>query len=119
MEQSHVMNLNLNQVLAIVLVVLGVFVASTAQLTDLFGAGNAHIIVSLSGLLMSILSGILGVLTGQAGQIKAVRSMPGVDQVVVNANANATLAGLAVDRGEPKIKIAPGAEAAVKATAAS
>ena len=112
------MNLNINQVLAIALVILGVFVASTAQLTDLFGPAVAKTIVSVSGLFMSILSGIVGVLTGQSSQIKAVQAMPGVEKIVVNAQANSTLAGLAVDPAQEKIETAPGAGAAVARTAA-
>lgn len=111
------MNINLNQVLAIIVVVLGVLVASTANLTDLFGPTTAKLVVSASGLLSSVLSGILGVLTGQSGQIKAVQNMPGVDNIVVNKQANPTLASLAVDPAQPKVVAAPGAEATIAATA--
>jgi hypothetical protein len=111
------MNLNANQVVAIALVILGVFVASTAQLTDLFGAMAAKYIVSFSGLLMSILSGILGVMTGQSSQVKAVQAMPGVEKIVVNAQANETLATLAVDPAQAKIEALPSAQAAVNKTA--
>lgn len=113
------MNLNLNQIIAIIVVILGVFVASTAQLTDLFGPLVAKTVVSASGLLMSVLSGILGVLTGQASQVKAVQSMPGVDNIVVNKQANPTLAALVVDPNQPKIVASPGAEAVIAATAKS
>lgn len=109
--------MNANQVLAIILVVLGVFVASTAQLNDLLGTTDAKIIVSISSLLMSILSGVLGILTGQGGQIRAVQSMPGVDKIVVNSQANSTLATMAVDPSQDKIETAPGAAGAVAATA--
>lgn len=111
------MNLNINQVISIALVVLGVFVASTAQLTDLFGPNVAKTIVSLSGLLMSIMSGVLGIITGQSGQLKAVQAMPGVEKIVVNSMANNTLASLAVDQQQDKIEAMPSAAAAVAATA--
>ena len=106
------MNLNRNQIIAIVLVVLGVLAASAAQLTDLFGAKIAHTIISSSSLLMSILSGVLAVLTGQSGILKDVQAMPGVDKVVVNKDANSTLAAAAVNPNS-KVEAAPGAEAAV------
>ncbi len=35
--------------------------------------------------------------------VKAVRSMPGVEDIVVNAKATPTLAAMAVDPSEPKI----------------
>ena len=111
------MNININQIIAIVLVVLGVCSASTAQLTDLFGAGAAKYIISGSGLLTSILSGVLGIITGQGSIIKAVQAMPGVERISVNSQANSTLATLAVDPNQGKIETIPGAAAAVAATA--
>jgi len=48
------MNFNRNQVIGIVIVVLGVLTASTSQLTDLFGPGATKAIVSASTLLMSM-----------------------------------------------------------------
>lgn len=105
--------MNLNQGLSIALVVLGVFVVSTAQLTDLFGPNTAKTIVSVSGLSMAILSGILGVLTGQVGQAKATASLPGA-QIVVGRNASPALAALAMDPTQPNIVPAPGAEAALQ-----
>ncbi len=113
------MNLNTNQVLAIILVILSVLVGSTAQLTDLFGAHVTQDVVSVASLLMAVLNGILVVITGQTGQIKAVRSMPGIEKLVVNDQANATLAQMAVDPTEPKIGAKPDSLAAVKATAAA
>lgn len=112
------MNLNTNQVLSIILVVLSVLVGSTAQLTDLFGPVVTKDVVSIAMLFSATLNGILVVITGQSGQIKAVSGMPGVDKIVVNRNANTTLAELAVDPTQPKIGASPEAVAAVKATAA-
>lgn len=110
--------MNINQAIALVLVTLGVFVASTAQLTDLVGPGATKLIVSLSSLLMSILSGVLGVLTGQSGQLKAVDAMPGVDKIVMNRQATVTQANMVVDPNS-KAEAAPGAEAVIQATARS
>lgn len=111
------MNLNINQVLSLILVVLGVFVASTAQLTDLFGPLVAKTIVSLSSLLMAMMSGALAIITGQSSQIKAVQAMPGVEKIVVNSQANSALATLAVDPAQAKIETTPASAAAVQATA--
>lgn len=113
------MNLNRGQVISIIIVVLGVLVASTAQLTDLFGVNATKYITSASTLAMSILAGINTILQGQGSQIAAVQAMPGVEKIVVNARANDTLATLAVDPAQNKIEASPGAVAAVQRTAAA
>lgn len=109
--------MNLNQIFAITLVVLGVLAASTAQLNDLVGPTATKTIVSIAGLLTSIISGILGVLTGQASQVKAVQAMPGVEKIVVNKEANQTLAALAIDPLQDKVEALPTDESAVTKTA--
>lgn len=111
------MNLNRGQILSIIVLVLGVLMASTAQLTDLFGPATTKYIVSASSLLVSILSGINTLLSGQGGQLQAVRSMPGVEKILVNSQANATLATMAMAPLEGKIEPTPAAQAAVAATA--
>lgn len=63
------------QIFSISLVVLGVLVASTGQLTDLFGPQVTKYVVSAAGMLMSILSGISAIVTGQTQQIKDVVAM--------------------------------------------
>ena len=108
------MNLTINQWISIALVVLGVNVASTAQLTDLMGPQAAKYIVSLSGLLMSIVAGVQGIISGQASQLKAVQAMPGVETILVNKQANQTLARLALDQAQPKIDVLPEAAKAVR-----
>lgn len=111
------MNINRSQVLAISIAVLGVLMVSTSQLTDLFGPTVTKSIVSASALLNSILGSILAVITSQGGQVRDVLAMPGVDKINVNANANQTLAAIAVDPTVDKISPTPAAEAAVTATA--
>lgn len=96
-------NLTTNQIIAIIMVILGVLVGSTAQLTDLLGASTTKTIVSLASLANTMLSGIMVVLTGQVAQIKNVIAMPGVEKITVNANANQTLAQVAVDPAVNKI----------------
>lgn len=113
------MNLNSTQVILIIIAVLSALSGAAAQLTDVFGATTAHTIVSASGLLSTIMTSILVPLTGQTAQLKAVQAMPGVESIQVNAKANNTLAALAVDPTQDKIEAAPGAEQAVKKTAAS
>lgn len=97
------MNLNRNQILAITIAVLAVLMASTAQLTDLFGHAMAQNIISAAGIVNGMLSGVLAIVTGQAGMVKDVRAMPGVETIQVNAQANPTLAAIAVDPKEPKV----------------
>lgn len=97
------MNLNRNQVIAIVITILAVLMASTAQLTELFGSTAARSIISAAGLLNGILSGVLAVITGQAGMVRDVAAMPGVEKIAVNTNANPTLAAVATDPLQPKV----------------
>jgi len=111
------MNLNGNQVLSIILIVLSVLVASTSQLTDLVGPGMTKTVVSIASLLSAILNGVMAVITGQSSQVKAVLAMPGLDKMVINKNAGAMLATLAVDPAQDKIEASPEASAAVQATA--
>jgi len=112
------MTLNLRQVLALILAVLGAITASTAQLTDLFGPTAAKTVISIAGLLNTILSVVVATTSGQASVIRDVQAMPGVDKIIVNEKANSTLASLAVDPKNEKIDAKPSAQAAVNATAA-
>ncbi len=111
------MNLNGKQLISIAIVILGVLMISTAQLTDLFGPKVAKSVVSLAALLNSILAGIMTVITSQTGTVKDVLAMPGVDKINVNAQANQTLAAIAVDPTINKISPTPQAQSAVEATA--
>lgn len=111
------------QRLALTIAILGLMSGSTTQLTDIlspFGS-MAPLIVKEIVSVSTFVSGVLGIfvmfMTGQSSQVQAVRAMPGVENILVNAKANPTLAKLAVDPAEAKIEIKPGAEAAVQATA--
>lgn len=97
------MNLNMKQVLAIILAILSVLSGSTAQLTDLLGVTAAKAVISSASLAMSVLSSVLAVLTSQDKIVKDVASMPGVQRIDVNANANPTLASIAIDPMQPKV----------------
>lgn len=113
------MNLNQGQVLSIIIGILGVWVASATQLTDLVGPAITKIIIAASTLTMSSLAVVNTILQGQGSQIAAVQSMPGVEKIIVNSQANATLATLAVDPTQAKIEATPQATAAVQRTAAA
>ena len=82
------MNLTLIQKIAITMAVLGVLSTSGVQLTDILGSGIAKSVVSVSGLINSVLAAIVAVISGQSAIIKQVASMPGVERVSVNADAN-------------------------------
>lgn len=102
------MNLTGKQWLAIAGAVLSVLMVSTAQLTDIFGAGVAKNIVSIAGLGNMILSSVLAAISGQANLIRDVAAIQGDDgkpavRINVNANAPATLASAAVDPAQPNI----------------
>lgn len=111
------MNLNRNQIIAIVIAVLGVMIGSTAQLTDLFGATATKSIISVASLLNSVLSSILAVITSQGNTVKDVLSMTGVEHLSVNKQANTTLANMAVDPTLNKIAPTQDAMATVIQTA--
>ena len=109
--------MNTKQILSLAIVVLGVLMVSTTQLTDIVGPTMTKTIVSLSSILNSILAGTLGVLTSQMNTVKDVQDMPGVDKIVVNKDANSTLANLAVDPANAKIESNAADQAAVQRTA--
>lgn len=111
------MNINHKQVLSITLAVLGVLMVSTTQLTELFGAPLAKTIVTIAGVINSLLASIMAVITSQGGLVRDVQAMPGVDKITINAGANQTLAQIAVDPANEKIEASPGAGAAVNRTA--
>lgn len=105
--------LNGTQLVLILAAVLSALSGATAQLSDVFGTGTAHLIVSAASLANTLLTSILVPLTGQVAQIKAVQAMPGVETISVNAKANQTLAALAVDEAQPKVEATPQAAAQV------
>lgn len=111
------MNLNQNQIIAIIVGVLSFLMSATAQFTTLFGQQMASDIVSIISILNGMASVVLAVMTGQAGSVKTVLAMPGVAHIDVNANANQTLAKLATDPTVNKIAPLPEAVDAVTKTA--
>lgn len=111
------MTLTLKQWLAIFAAVLSAVAVATTQMTEIFGPTLAKSIMGAAGLLATILNTVLAIITSQTGTIKDVQSMPGVDKITVNAQANSTLASMAVDPANQKIEATPGSAAAVGRTA--
>ena len=117
------MSLTTVQKLAIAIAFLGFIAGSATQLTDIlspFGS-NAPLIVKEIVSLSTFVSGGLGVIlafiTGQVNAVKVVRSMPGIENIDINAKASPALAALAVDPTETKLNIIPGAADAVATSA--
>lgn len=112
------------QKIALAIAVLGFAAAAGPQLTDIFAPFGSIApvivkeIVSVAGFVSGILGVVLSFATGQASQVKAVQAMPGIEKIVVNSQANAALATLAVDPEQDKIETVPGSEKAVQKTAA-
>jgi len=106
-------NLTTVQKLAIVLAILGAVAGGGSQLTDILGPALTKTIVALAGLLSTVISSTMVVITGQANAVKFVQSMPGVQQITVNSQANQTLASLAVDPNQTKVVATPEAAGAV------
>ena len=117
--------MNTPQKLALTIGILGFVATGGTQLTDIFAPFGSMAplivkeIVSIAGFVSGVLGIVLTFTTGQGSQVKAVQDMPGVDKIVVNKQANATLATMAIDPAQEKIEAAPGAEAAITATAKS
>lgn len=109
--------MTMNQILALIAVVLSVLMSATSQLSDVFGPTAAKDIVAIAGLLNAVITGIIGAYSGQGSQVRNVLAMPGVEKLFVNEKANQTLASIAVDPAQMKIESTPSAEAKVNQTA--
>lgn len=111
------MNLTGKQVFGIVCAILSVITLSTTQLTDLIGPGPTKTVVTLASLVNTILQSIVVAMSGQSSLLTDVQAMPGVEKITVNAQANKTLASLAIDPANDKIDAAPGTIQAVSEAA--
>lgn len=110
-------NLTSGQILALVICTLGVLTTSETQLDVVIGVTYTKVMIALSTISISVLSGWMAILFGQSSQIAAVSAMPGVEKITVNAKANQTLAAMATDVTQDKISPIPSETAAVAATA--
>lgn len=102
------MNLTPIQKIAITMAVLGVMSTSGVQLTDILGSGIAKSVVSVSGLINSVLAAIVAVISGQSAIIKQVAAIQGDDgkpavRINVNSNAPTVLAQVATDPAQPNV----------------
>ena len=97
------MNLNGKQILAIIGAVISVLMVSSAQLTDLLGAGWAKYIVTIAGLINMILQSVTVALSTQTSLVRDVSAMPGVERITVNAAASPALASVAIDPAQQKV----------------
>lgn len=91
------MQINLKQVIGIVIAILGVLMISTAQLTDLMGAGAAKTVTSVAALLNSILGSVMAVITSNTQTVKDASDTTGVEPIRINRDASKSLAAMAVD----------------------
>lgn len=111
------MNLTGKQIIAIIAAVVSALMLATTQLTDIFGPTVAKSIVSVAALANMILNSVIAALTGQANLVKDVAAMPGIQSISVNAQANQTLASVAMDPKVDKVAATPQAVDRVIATA--
>lgn len=101
------------QWLGVVVLLNGVIIGGTTQLTDLFGAGVTHKLVSIAGLGNMFFGGMVTMFSGQGTMIRNVAAMPGVESIKVNGLANTALAQIAIDPDQAKVESTPQAEAKV------
>lgn len=111
------LQLNGKQWLGIVGAVISVLMVSSAQLTDLMGAGPAKYIVTIAGLFNMLLQSISVALSTQTSLVKDVAAMPGVEPLRINALASPALATAAIDPANKKIAPTPEAKEEVTAIA--
>lgn len=81
----------------------GGLITGAALLQTLIGQDLTIKVVAGLGIAQIIIGAIGGQLSTQANLVKDVAAMPGVDKVVVNANANQALAQAATDADQPKV----------------
>jgi hypothetical protein len=93
-------------------------ITGAALLNPLFGETHALQIVSVLGISNIVLSSIGTAFSGQGNLVKDVLAMPGVEKINIGAQANQTLAQLAVDPAVDNISPTRDAQAVVSATAA-
>lgn len=91
------------QVCLIIASVLSAVAGATAQLTDLFGASVAHVIVSAVTFANVILTAVMTPLVGNASMVKSVAALPGVSRIAVNEQATPAVAAVATDPAQTKV----------------
>lgn len=112
-------NLTVHQILLIFVAVCSALSASSATLGDIFDAPTVKMIVGFSNMLNTIIASIVVALTGQAGLVKQVAAMPGVEEIKVNQEANQVLAAVAMDEKQDKVVPIPSQQDTIAKTAES
>lgn len=97
------MNITSKQWFQIITSIIGGLTTGAALLQTLFGQDVTIQIVAILGIANIIMGSVGAALSGQASLVRDVAAMPGVERINVNANANSTLASVAVDPAEPKV----------------
>lgn len=110
-------NITKSQWFQIIGIIIGAIIASSSLWTQLFGNTTAQVIVSVTGFVSTIASGVGYILTGQGQMVKDVAAMPGIQSITVDSGANQNVAQVAVDEAQPKVNASPAAEATVQQTA--
>lgn len=110
-------NLTLVQWIGIMVGLNSLLMGATPQLTVLFGTVAVPYIIAIATLGNGALGVFVTVVGGQGSQVRNVLAMPGIERVSVNAQANQTLAALAVDPTVNKIAPIVTAQEAVTKTA--
>lgn len=82
---------------------IGGLITAAALFNPIFGEALALKIVAGLGMLNIIINSISTALSGQAALVKDVAAMPGVEKITINAEANPTLAAVAVDPNVDKV----------------
>lgn len=102
------MNITSKQWFQIISGAISGLITGAALLQQLVGQTVALQIVAGLGIANIILSSVGTALSGQAGLVKDVAAMPGVDKITVNANATQSLASVAVASDQPKVAASQG-----------
>lgn len=105
------MTINTKRILAFIMIVLGVLMASTAQLTDIAGPGLTKTIQSVAGLLNAVLAGWVATNTNEANTVTNAQ-VQGV-KIEVDKTASPAIAKLAMDPTMDNINAKPQDEAKV------
>jgi hypothetical protein len=95
--------MNWKAILGIISSINGGLITGAALLQTLFGQDLTIKIVAVLGVGQIIVGAVSGQLSTQANLVKDVASMPGIDSIKVNAQANPTLASVATDPAQPKV----------------
>lgn len=111
------MNITSKQWFQIISGIISGLITGAALFNPLFGETLALKIVSVLGIVNIMLSSIGTSLSGQGSLVKDVLAMPGVEKINIGAEANKTLAQIAVDPAVDRISPTRDAQTAVSATA--